>query len=425
MRLFFVSVFITFSLFSYAQTQRNERLKLFVDCSNTYCDISFIKTEINYVDFVLDFKASDVHLLITQQDNGGGGSQYQLIFFGQRQFANRTDTLRFSTNPNDTQFEKRDKLGKYIQLGLLPFLSRTGEIENLSILVKARSSDSTRRTNPTKDIWNYWVFNLNTNGSVNGDFVYKGVRYNGNITASRITDKLKVSLSLRAGKNKTTYEYQDQSGNFSKYEVKNDNYNVYHQLVKSISSHWSIGYDVTAMRSTFTNYKFRTVVNPAIEYDVFPYKAVNNKLFTIRYGFDLAHNKYIDTTLYNKVDETLFGQSLDVALTFNQKWGTVNVSSNYHNYLTNLKYYNIGLGGGLNVRVTGGLSFNMFVFGSYQRDQLYLPKGAATEQQILTRQRQLQTNYNYYTNFGISYRFGSKLNNFVNPRFNGGGNFFF
>ncbi len=130
MRLVFVSVFITFSLFSYAQTQRNERLKLFVDCSNNYCDLDFIKTEINYIDFVLDFKASDVHLLVTQQDNGGGGSQYQLIFFGQHQFANRTDTLRFSTNPNDTQFEKRDKLGKYIQLGLLPFLSQTGEIEN-------------------------------------------------------------------------------------------------------------------------------------------------------------------------------------------------------------------------------------------------------------------------------------------------------
>ncbi|HEV3252642.1 MAG TPA: hypothetical protein VGZ71_16905, partial [Puia sp.] len=97
-----------------------------------------------------------------------------------------------------------------------------------------------------------------------------------------------------------------------------------------------------------------------------------------------------------------------------------------HSYLNNPKYYNIGLGGGVNVRVTGALSFNVFVFGSYQRDQIYLPKGTATEQDVLTRQRQLATNYTYFTFFGVSYRFGSKLNNFVNPRFEGGGgNFFF
>jgi hypothetical protein len=106
--------------------------------------------------------------------------------------------------------------------------------------------------------------------------------------------------------------------------------------------------------------------------------------------------------------------------------GTINVSGNYHNYLNNPSYYNVGLGGGVNIRITGGLSFNMFTFGSILRDQLYLPKGEATQQDILTRQRQISTNYNLYSYFGISYRFGSKLNNFVNPRFEGGGgNFFF
>jgi hypothetical protein len=42
---------------------------------------------------------------------------------------------------------------------------------------------------------------------------------------------------------------------------------------------------------------------------------------------------------------------------------------------------------------------------------------------VLTQQRQLQTGYRYFTNFGISYRFGSIFNNVVNPRFgpDGGG----
>ena len=79
------------------------------------------------------------------------------------------------------------------------------------------------------------------------------------------------------------------------------------------------------------------------------------------------------------------------------------------------------------VRISGGLSFNVGAFGGLTRDQLYLPKGGATEQEVLTRRRQLASGYNYYTSFGLSYRFGSKLSNFVNPRFEGGnsGIFFF
>jgi hypothetical protein len=51
------------------------------------------------------------------------------------------------------------------------------------------------------------------------------------------------------------------------------------------------------------------------------------------------------------------------------------------------------------------------------RDQIFLPKGGATSQEVLTRRRQLASGYNIYSYFGLNYRFGSKLNNFVNPRF--------
>ena len=389
--------------------------------------MNFIKTEINFVDYILDNKAADIHVLITQQMNGGGGNQYQLIFFGQNNFKDRKDTLRYSSKPNSTDFEIRDLLVKYLQLGLVPFLSQTTEIENISIQLKQNlKGDSLSKASPTRDPWNYWVFNISTNGSLNSDQVYKSFRYNGNLSASRITDKLKVRFNISGGKNRSSYEFGDSSTGITKIVVNNDNYDFFHQLVQSLSGKWSVGYDFDMSRSTFTNYKFRTLFKPAIEYDFFPYKDVNNKLFTVRYGVDVISNNYLDTTIYLKTRETLFGQGLDVSLTFNQKWGTINLSSNAHSYFNHPKYYNVGLGGGVNVRLTGSLSFNVFVFGSYQRDQIYLPKGAATEQEVLTRQRQLATNYTYFTFFGVSYRFGSKLNNFVNPRFEGGnGGFFF
>lgn len=386
--------------------------------------MNYLKTQINFVDYVLDNKASDIHLLITQQNNGGGGSQYQLIFFGQNRF-HQVDTLHYNTKANNTDFENRDLLVKYIQLGLIPFLNKTKSIENISIILKEAAADSTSKVKSTKDPWNYWVYRVGVNGNINSDANYKSLNYNGNVSAGRITDQLKVSFNLSIGKNKNSYEYSDTSGT-TMIIVKNENYEFSHQLAKSISQHWSIGYDLGLSRSTFNNYKIRSFLRPAIEYDVFPYKDVNNKLFTIRYGLDITNNQYFDTTLYFKKHETLQGQQLDASLTYNQKWGTVNLFSSYHSYLNNLKHYNLSLGGGMNVRISGGLSFNVFLFGNILRDQIYLPKGQASFQEILTRQRQLATNFSIFSFFGINYRFGSKLNNFVNPRFNGGGgNFFF
>jgi hypothetical protein len=420
-------VLLLLNLAHISSSQNISRLKVFVDCSNSFCDMNFIKSEINLVDYVLDYKIADVDVLLTQQNNGGGGSQYQLIFFGQNNFKNYKDTLRFNVKPNSTDFEIRNLVVKYLQVGLVPFIAHTDAIENVGIQLKQNEKgDSTNKAGSTKDPWNYWALSINANGSLNADQVYKVFRYNGSFSVNRITDKLKVRFSISGGKNQTSYEFDDPTLGTTKIVVKNENYEFFHQIVKSISEHWSVGYDVDILNNTFSNYKLRTLIKPAVEYNIFKYKEVNNRLFTIRYGIDFIHNDYIDSTLYLKTREGLFGQALDVALTFNQKWGTINLSASSHSYLNNPKYYNIGLGGGVNVRVTGALSFNVFVFGSYQRDQIYLPKGTATEQDVLTRQRQLATNYTYFTFFGVSYRFGSKLNNFVNPRFEGGGgNFFF
>jgi len=71
----------------------------------------------------------------------------------------------------------------------------------------------------------------------------------------------------------------------------------------------------------------------------------------------------------------------------------------------------------VDIRITGGLSFNIYTSAELIHDQLFLPKEGATPQEVLTRRRQLASGYRLFTFFGISYRFGSKLNNFVNPRF--------
>ena len=62
------------------------------------------------------------------------------------------------------------------------------------------------------------------------------------------------------------------------------------------------------------------------------------------------------------------------------------------------------------------------VSGHYQvlHDQLYLARAGATDEEIIARQRQLETAYRSFMFLGITYRFGSINNNIVNQRFGGG-----
>ncbi len=400
-----------------------DRLKVFVDCSSTWCDMNYFRTEINLVDFLLDNKAADVHLLITSQDTGGDADQYQLIFFGQNRFSRQPDTLRFSTDPNSTEFEEREMLIRYIKLGLAPFIARTSAAKEISISLKTVQADAAKKTEtkPTKDPWNYWVFKIGAGGYINAEKVYKDLRLNGYFSANRVTEEWKTGFTGNADKSKYSYDYEDSTGTISQIN-KNHNLNLYHFLVKSLNDHWSLGYELSYSQNTFSNYKGRAYFRGGIEYNIFPYKISSNKFFTISYGFTARHNRYYDTTIYNKTSETLFGHRADINLTYNQKWGTSYLGVMYHNFFHNWKFFDLGFNASTNVRITGGLSFSVSLFGGLTRDQLFIRKDLATSQEVLTRQRQLASGYNYYANLGINYRFGSKLNNFVNPRFEGNSN---
>ena len=419
---FLLLTLILITLLAKAQNNNQpvHRLKVFIDCNNTWCDQTFIKTEINIVDFLLDRQAADVHVLITDQNTGGGGDEYQLIFFGQNQFKHMTDTIKFINEPNATDFEERDMLIKYIKLGLAPYIARTKMGKEVDIKMKTDKLPDSAKSSvlKTKDPWNYWIFRTGVFGSINEEESVKESSFNGNISASRITEETKLVFELNGGKNKTIFEYEDDStGLIQKEIIRNDNYDFSHYLIKSISNHWSWGYEAGLSRSTRSNNKRRTIFRTGVEYNIFPYKEVNTKYFTIAYVLDVRHNSYIDSTLYDKKNETLFGHSIESNIAFNQKWGTIEMGIEYHNYFHKWRILNLEAYLELEIRITGGLSFSVFTFGELLRDQIYLPKEKASLEDVLTRRRELESGYRFGTHFGINYRFGSKLNNFVNPRF--------
>lgn len=416
--IYFFIFFSTICFRSSSQIKYPDRLKVFIDCHRG-CDLTFIRSEINIVDFLLDRQAADVHVLINDQNTGGGGDEYQLIFFGQNQFKNIKDTIRFLNDANNTDFEERALLVKYLKLGLTPFVAKTNLAGEVEISMKSsKKNDSTGKSLlTTRDRWNYWIFRAESYGSIRADEVYKQSSYNGSFSSNRVTDKIKIGLEINGGKSKDSYETEDSTGSKIKILNRNDNYNIQHFLIKSLTDHWSWGYEAVLSRNTFSNNKNRLLIRTGIEYDIFPYSQVNTKFLTLSYVVDARRNVYIDTTLYEKLKETLYGHSLKGNLSFNQKWGTIELGLEYHNYFHNWKYFNLGSNAEIEIRITGGLSFNFYAYAELSRDQLYLPKEEADLTEVLTRRRQIASGYNFFTHFGLSYRFGSKLNNFVNPRF--------
>jgi hypothetical protein len=129
----------------------------------------------------------------------------------------------------------------------------------------------------------------------------------------------------------------------------------------------------------------------------------------------------MDTTIYNKIKESHFKHSLSAAYEVVQKWGSINLMMEYSNFLHDWSKNNLSLNGFIDLRVAKGVSVNFGGGASLIHDQLGLVKGGATPEEVLLRRKELATQFEYFTMFGLSFTFGSIYNNVVNPRFGNSG----
>lgn len=430
MKKLLTSLLLLLSLQSFAQNELSKRISIFLDC-NTFCDRQFLRTELDQFDFLRDRILADIHLLITSQRTGSGGREYQLLFLGNNNFSDIKDTIQFSNSNIATDFEIREKLVKHLKIGLIPFLIRNGQTDIIELnLAEVEESDSSSVETVTKDPWNYWVINVGGNGRLESDQNYFSRRLGGRLNVNRVTEDRKVIFWMNFNENRQEFTIEDDEEGTITEIVTNNSFNFEHTNIWSLGEKWAYGFEAGMSSSTFSNFKSRMYFSPTIEYNIFPYSEVNNKLLTLRYGLGIQNNIYNDTSIFNQREELLFSQYLSLGLDLNQKWGNLSTDIRYRNYFHSYDngessdsnfFYNIGIETDMDIRITGGLSFYIFMFGGIVQDQFFLPKGEASEQDVLIRRRQLQSNFRVFTSFGFNYRFGSQLNNFVNPRFGSDG----
>jgi hypothetical protein len=379
--------------------------KVFIDCG--ICDIDYIRTEITFINYVRDRKEARIHILITTQSTAGGGREYTLSFIGQHEFDGINDAHKYFTEKTDTKDEIREGLVEALKIGLMSYVAKTPIACRVAV-----DCAPVEETESVRGRWNSWVFSISGSGSFHGEEFYSSDSLRESFSASRITPDLKINLSF------TGYQIRDAfSVNGEELKSSSASMNFSGLFVKSLGEHWSAGAFIRAESSTFDNIDASVSPAPAVEFNLFPYSESTRRQFRLMYkiGFQTVH--YREETIYAKTAETLFNESLSATLQLREKWGTVSTSLSGSHYLHDFSKYRLNLFTVLNLQLVKGLSFTVFGGGSRIHDQLNLPRGEASLEEILLRRKQLETGYSYFFSIGFSYTFGSIFTNVVNPRF--------
>jgi len=398
--------------------------RVFLDCSY-FCDQNFIKTEINWVNWVRDQADAQVHILVTQQPTGGGGSQYAFNFIGLKERVGKADTLRYVSSTTDTPDQTREGMVRVLKAGLVPYTLNTSLATRLQIGMAAPASptagQSTPTTAPARDPWNFWVFSMGARANLDGEQSQSSTNFSGNLSANRTTEAFKIRIGVNGNRSQSEYTFPLSTTQDTTIKSERKNYNLSLLAVKSITDHWSAGLSSGANSGTFGNIELGVNAGPAVEWSFWPYKEAQRRSLAFRYSVGMRKSDYRERTIFNKMEETHANHSLTAELDLRQRWGSVSLSSSFNQYLHDRSKYNMGVFGSANVRLFKGFSVDFF--GNYNkvRDQLSLAAGDLTQDEVLLRQQELETGYRYFTGFGLRYSFGSIFNNVVNPRFGDGG----
>ncbi len=384
-----------------------DAVRIYLDCPS--CDEQFIRKELTFVNFVRDRNESQVHIFVTKQTTGSGGVEYVINFIGQQEFTGVNDTLQYHSKQADSDEITRKGYLQVMKLGLVKYAAKTPLASKLTISFVA----SQNAQEQVKDKWDYWVFSLRLNGNFNGQQRTRSTGLNSSISANRVTPALKINASANMYEYKSRYEVDDTT-TLESYSVSRSFSDL---TVFSLSDHWSTGVEASISSSTFSNNDYSIYLGPAIEYDLFPYSEATHKQLRFVYTIGYNYKKYIEETIYEKTYQSLLNENLELALKVKQTWGSISTSIAGSHYFHDFKKYRVEVWGSISLNLFEGISLEGSGSWSSVHDQLGLRKGTATHDEVLLQQRQLETQYEYYVWFGISYSFGSIFNNVVNPRF--------
>lgn len=382
-------------------------IKLFLDCR---CDKAFVRQEINFVSHVRDQGLANIQLFIYDIAKGGGGRIYKLDFKGLGDYADITAKTEYDSNANMSSDEVRKGLLKAIKSGLLPFILASEMADNIEYKI-SNVGLGKKQDIDFDDPWNNWIFEVYGEAELDKESSRKKFEYEIGFESDKVTEKIRIRTDFQL--NQATSEFVRGGDTFTSDRFR---YSGDGSVVRSLNDHWSAGVFAGARHDTFTNLDFRYYLSPAIEYNIFPYREVLRREIVFAYRVGYFHNDYIETTIFGKLNEGIFNHSLNVQARFRQPWGNLYARLRTSTFLGDFKKNRTQFFGNISVRLFKGLAARFSGRMELIRDQINLPGGDASIEDVLLQQKQIATDFEIGFSVGLSYTFGSAYNNIINTR---------
>jgi len=370
-----------------------------------------MRRNLTFVDYVRDRKQADIHVLGTRRGSGGGGTSYRLEFIGRKAFADQQYELTYNARPTLTREELRRELANQLRLGFVPFATRTPEADHLEIAY-APPDEAEAPPASDEDPWNQWVFDVGASGSADIQEQEYSYEIEGDLNAERVTEAWKVDLRLDGEQEVDVFERPDTTDLRS----TSEDYDFDSEVIKTLGPNSGAGISGSVFSRTFTNIGIATRFRAALEYNLFPYALSDQKELTFTYRFGPEYRNYREITIFDERRETVFRQSLEVNLNLNRTWGSVFAGVEWANFFHDLSKNSVEFQTILDVQLIEGLSVQMRLDAERVQDQLSLPAGNLSDEEVLLRRQERATNFEFGGAVGLSYTFGSIFNNVVNTR---------
>lgn len=409
-RIIFFMLTANFFLFSIplqSQEKEKESLQLFIDCN---CERSYLRQEINFVNHVRDKTLANIELFIYDIANGSGGRTYKLDFKGKGDYEGIVNEGSYDTNANMSSDDVRKGLLGMVKNGLLKYVISS----DLADKVEYKISDeglAERLDIDFDDPWNNWIFEIYGEAELDKESSRKKFAYEVGFESDRVTEKWRIRTDLQLNQANSEFQRENETFTSERFRYSGDG-----SIVRSLSDHWSTGVFAGARHDTFTNLDFRYYFSPAIEYNIFPYNEVLRREIVFAYKIGYFHNDYIEQTIFGKLQEGIFNHSLDVQVRYRQPWGNIYSRLRASSFLSDFNKNRVQLYGSASLRLFKGLAVRFSGNFEIIRDQINLPSGDASIEDVLLQQKQIATDFELGFSIGLSYTFGSAYNNIINTR---------
>jgi hypothetical protein len=389
-------------------------IRVFLDCRGVGCDADHLRREIRFVTWVRDPRDADVHVIVSSRTTGGGGRELDVRLVGADRRAGVDLKLQRIGARDETAAEIRSALTRTMAVGLAALSVGTSAGEDLQVVTRAGAlpAHSPEGRGSQHDPWRAWVFRVGLSGSVDGEESVGSSSFIASLSATHTTDRWKIQLRSDGSRNESRFQLSDSVTLVSRRE----GYSVRALVARSLGDNVSTGIRAAGANSTFLNQDLRVHVAPAVEYSVFPYAESTARQLVVRYSPGVSHYRFTEETIYGVLEETLGEHALSVGLDLLQPWGSASFELEGRMLMSDRRQNQADLSVDLSWRVVRGFSLSVMGIGSHVANQRNLPRGGATDEEILLRRRELATSFRYHMTLGFGYTFGSRFAGPVNPR---------